>query len=75
MLEYNKKNMTAKRYWKILLGKMDHWMKKRAFGIWMDGGNAMKMEMIMEEQGGFNQERTELHKELGDLTKRAADKN
>ena len=46
---YNGKNMTAKRYFKILLGKMDHWMKKRAFGLWMDGGNNLKMEMIMEE--------------------------
>lgn len=36
---FNQKNMTATRYWKILLGKMDHWMKKRAFSKWMDGGN------------------------------------
>ena len=40
--------MTANRYFKILLGKMDTWMKKRAFGVWMDGGNQMKMEMVMD---------------------------
>lgn len=45
---FNTKNMTATRYWKILLGKMDHWMKKRAFATWMDGGNQMKMEMVIE---------------------------
>ena len=39
MKAFNEKNMTATRYWKILLGKMDHWMKKRAFAKWMDGGN------------------------------------
>ena len=47
--KFNQKNFTAKRYWKILLGKMDHWMKKRAFGIWMEGGNQMKMEMITDQ--------------------------
>ena len=47
---YNSVNQKATKYWKILLGKMDHWMKKRAFALWMDGGNSMKMEMIMDEQ-------------------------
>ena len=47
---FNLKNMRAKKYWKILLGKMDHWMKKRAFGMWLDGGNSMKMELITDQQ-------------------------
>ena len=46
--KFNQKQDTAQRYWKILLGKMDHWMKKRAFATWMDGGNMMKMEMAIE---------------------------
>ena len=45
---FNNKNNTAERYFKVILGKMDHWMKKRAFATWMDGGNAMKMEMHFE---------------------------
>ena len=47
---YNTKNMTAKRYLGILLGKMDNWDKKRAFGLWMEGGNKMKIEMCIEAQ-------------------------
>ena len=43
---YNGVNKKATMYWKILLGKMDHWMKKRAFGMWMNGGNVMKMEIL-----------------------------
>jgi len=44
---FNTKNLRAKKYWKILLGKMDHWMKKRAFGMWLEGGNLVKTEEIM----------------------------
>lgn len=45
---FNDKNLKAKRYWKILLGKMDHWMKKRAFATWMDGGNTVRIEQCLE---------------------------
>ena len=71
---FNDKNDKASRYWKILLGKMDHWMKKRAFGIWMDGGNQVKMEMIMEHQNNLTEEMTVRNNELGGLTKKHADK-
>ena len=71
---YNAKNEKAKRYWKILLGKMDHWMKKRAWGTWMDGGNQMKMDMVIEHQNNLTEEMTVKNNELGGLTKRHADK-
>ena len=45
---FNAKQDKAKKYWKILLGKMDHWMKKRAFGKWMEGGNMMMIENHVE---------------------------
>jgi hypothetical protein len=70
---FNLKNMRAKKYWKILLGKMDHWMKKRAFGMWMDGGNSMKMEFITDHQNALTEEMIIKSKELGDLTKKLAD--
>ena len=73
--DFNNKNLTAKRYWKILLGKMDHWMKKRAFAMWMDGGNTMKMEMIMDEQNALNEESFSKNNELGGLTKKVADRS
>lgn len=47
---YVSKHRTSKRYMAILLGKMDHWMKKRAFGIWMQQGNEMKVQFLQEEQ-------------------------
>lgn len=72
--EFNKKNMTAKRYWKILLGKMDHWMKKRAFGTWMDGGNTMMIETCLEKQNQLTDEMTVKNNSLGSLTKKHADK-
>ena len=53
---------------------MDHWMKKRAFGIWMDGGNQMKMEMALEQQANLTEEMTVKNNELGGLTKKHADK-
>lgn len=72
---YNQKNKTAKRYCKSLLVKMDKWMKKRAFGIWMDGGNQMKMEMHMESQNNLTEEMTVKNNELGGVTKKLADKS
>ena len=54
---------------------MDHWMKKRAFGIWMDGGNQMKMEMHMETQNCLTEEMTVKNNELGGVTKKLADKS
>lgn len=71
---FNSKNMTAKRYWKILLGKMDHWMKKRAFALWMDGGNQMQIEQVIEHQNVLTEEMTVRNNELGGLTNKLADK-
>jgi len=73
--KYNITNMKAKTYWKILLGKMDHWMKKRAFAMWMQGGNTMKMEFLQEEQNTLTEEMTVKNTEIGNLTKKVADKN
>lgn len=72
---FNKKNINARVHCKILLGKMDHWMKKRAFATWLDGGNMAKMEMIMENQGMLTDEMTVNNKELTNASKRLADKN
>ena len=54
---------------------MDHWMKKRAFGTWLDSGNTMKMEILQEEQNTLTEEMTVKNNELGALTKKVADKN
>ena len=75
MRAFNAKNDTAKRYWTILLGKMDHWMKKRAFAAWMDGGNQMKFEMHVENQNALTEEMTVKNNTLGGLSKKLADKS
>lgn len=72
---FNNKHQTAERYFKVILGKMDHWMKKRAFATWMDGGNQMKMEMCFENQNALTEEMTVKNNTLGGLTKKVADKN
>jgi hypothetical protein len=72
---FNEKNIKAKGYCKILLGKMDHWMKKRAFKTWQEGGNVMKMESLTMEQNNLTDEMTVKNNELGGLTKRHADKS
>ena len=72
---FNDKNETATRYFKIVLGKMDRWMKKRAFATWMDGGNQMKMEMVMDHQNVLTDEMTVKNNELGGVTNKLADKS
>ena len=72
---YNAVNMKAKTYAKIVFGKMDHWMKKRAFGTWMDGGNVMKMEILQDEQNVLTDEMTVKNNEIGNLSKKVADKS
>ena len=54
---------------------MDHWMKKRAFRTWNDGGNIMKMEMHMDHQNALTEEMTVKNNDLGNLTKKLADKS
>ena len=71
---WNNTNTKANMYWKILLGKMDHWMKKRAFTTWLNSGNIMKMEILQEEQNCLTEEMTVKNTELGGLTKKVADK-
>ena len=75
MRKFNNTNQKATTYWKILLGKMDHWMKKRAFATWLNSGNTMKMEILQEEQNNLTEEMTVKNNELGALTKKVADKN
>ena len=72
---YNGVNVKAKTYAKIVFGKMDHWMKKRAFGTWMNGGNLMKMEILQEEQNVLTDEMTVKNNEIGNLSKKVADKS
>ena len=74
MRSFNTSNVTAKRYTNILLNKMDHWMKKRAFATWLDGGNTMKIEMHLDHQNALTEEMTVKNNELGTLTKKVADK-
>ena len=50
-------------------------MKKRAFATWLDGGNTMKIEMHLEHQNALTEEMTVKNNELGNLTKKVADKN
>ena len=73
--KFNQKHGTSKRYWTILLGKMDHWMKKRAFATWQEGGNQMIMESCLENQAMLTEEMTVKNNTLGDLTKKHADKS
>ena len=75
MRSYNSKNVKARTYMKILLGKMDHWTKKRAFGMWQDGGNVMKMEDLQFEQNALTEEMTVKNAELGTLATKVADKS
>ena len=73
--KFNAKNTKATQYTKILFSKMDHWMKKRAFATWMDGGNTMKIEMCHEHQNNLTEEMTVKNNEIGNLSKKHADKS
>lgn len=54
---------------------MDTWQKKRAFMRWRDKGNTKMVQMMIEEQNQLTDEMTSLEHNLGNLTKKVADKS
>ena len=72
--EMREEALAGKHYAHLLLGKMHRWMIRLAFKNWMEGGNTMKIEQCIETQNALTEEMTVRNNELGNLTKRLADK-
>jgi len=65
----------AKKCSQRVFTNMDTWMKKRAFMKWRDQGNVKMVQMFQEEQNQLTDNMMNLEHEVGDLTKKVADKS
>lgn len=55
----------SKGYWSMILGKMDNWMKRRAFLTWQNQGHQKVTDLLREEQNVNTLELEDLNTELG----------